>query len=122
MAAYATVEELAAYWRELAQAEQARAAVLLDAAAVFVRAHCGGEPADAEAAKYVSCDMAKTAMLAGASSAPVQSYSQSGGPYNASVTFANPTGDLYWKGQYDELLGLSGMSHATINARTAFDG
>ena len=121
MAAYATVEELAAYWRELAQAEQARAAVLLDAAGVFIRSHCGGEPADTEAARYVSCDMAKTAMLAGAPSAPVKSWQQSGGPYSASVVFANPTGDLYWKGQYDELLGLAGMSHATIKARTAFD-
>lgn len=121
MTAYATVAELSAYWRELSPEESARAAVLLDHAAAFVRAHCGGEPSDAEAARHVSCDMVKTAMLPSPFSAPVTSFQQSGGPYSANVTFANPAGDMYWKAQYDELLGLSGLSFACIKARTAFD-
>lgn len=95
---------------------------MLDAASAFVRAHCGGEPSDMDAARYVVCDMAKTAMAAGAAAAPVQSFQQSAGPYSASVSYANPTGDMYWKGQYDALLGLSGLSHACVKARTALDG
>ena len=114
MADYATVEDLAAYWRPLTEDEQGRANTLLSFASVSVRAHCGGEPGSADAARYVCVDMVKNAMAAG--SVPVTSYQQSAGGYSVNAQFANPTGDLYWKKQYDDMLGMSGMQHVCIRA------
>lgn len=122
MAAYATAEDLAAYWRELSEAEKTKAAAMLGYASAIVRAHCQGEPGDADAARFVACDMAKTAMQAGTDSAPVTQLTMTGGPYSRTMQYANPTGDLYWKSQYDAVLGLSGTAVGCMHARTALDG
>lgn len=121
MTAYATKEDLEAYWRTLTSDEAKRAEYLLGFAAVKIRSRLNGEPKDADAAKYVSLDMVKNAMTAAQDGAPITNFSQTGGPYSASVQYANPTGDLYWKKQYDADLGLAGMAHACMRARSNFD-
>lgn len=118
--AYATVDDVQAYWRTLTTAEQARATALLGYAALFIDSKCTVSDALRPAAEYVSCDMVKTAMSAGDGPA-VTAFSQTGGPYSANATFANPTGDLYWKSQYNDLFGLSGMGQACIRPSTAAD-
>lgn len=122
MADYATIADVGSYWRTLTDAEGRRASTLIGFASAMVRAHCHGEPSDAEAARFVVCDMVKNAMLADATAAPVTSMSMAGGPYSRTVQYANPTGDLYWKAQYDQMLGTKGVSAACIRARTAYDG
>jgi len=118
--AYATIDDVEAYWHTLNASEQTRATALLDYAALFVDSKCTVSDALEPAAKYVSCDMVKTAMAAGDGPA-VTAFSQTGGPYSANATFANPTGDLYWKSQYNDLLGISGMGAACIRPSTAAD-
>lgn len=122
MDAYATVEDLAAYWREMSEAEKARAETMLSYASTIIRAHCGCEPSDGDAAKFVACDMVKTAMQSASDTAPVTQLTMSGGPYSRTMQYANPSGDLYWKSQYDQVLGLTGTSVGCIHARTALDG
>lgn len=113
MAAYATVDDLAAYWKPVAEADEARAETLLGFASAIVHMRCAGEP-DADVAKWVVCDMAKAAMLPGDSPAVSQATASAGG-YSSSMTYANPAGDLYWKGQYDDALGLKGVSFGSIS-------
>ena len=120
MFAYATADDLAAYWRELTEAERAKADTLLGFASTIVSAHAAAP--DAEAARFVVCDMVKTAMQAGGDAAPVTQLTMTGGPYSRTMQFANPTGDLYWKSQYDAVLGLSGTAVGCMHARTAIDG
>lgn len=122
MEAYATSEDLAAYWRELSDAEKARADTLLSYASTIVRAHCGCDPSDADAARFVACDMVKTAMQADMDMPPAMQVTMSGGPYSRTTLYANPTGDMYWKSHYDMLLGLTGLSFGCMKARTAYDG
>lgn len=118
--AYATVDNVESYWRTLTDTEKARAESLLGYAAMFIDARCTVTDALAKAAEYVSCDMVKTAMVAGDGPA-VTAFSQTGGPYSANATFANPTGDLYWKSQYNDVLGISGMGAMCIRPSTAAD-
>lgn len=120
MLAYATTDDLAAYWRELTEAERAKAGTLLGFASTIVSAHSANPNADA--ARFVVCDMVKTAMQPGADTAPVTQMTMTGGPYSRTVQYANPSGDLYWKAQYDQVLGLTGTSVGCIRARTALDG
>ena len=119
--AYATVPDLEAYWRTLTTEEETRADTLLDYAALFIDSKVTVTTALTIAAKFVSCDMVKVAMLAGTDSSPMTAFSQTGGPYQASVTFANPTGDLFWSSKYDTLLGLSGVGFACMKAMTSYD-
>lgn len=105
---FATPDDLAAFWRPLSASERDRAEALLGYASAMVRSRCHGEPGDAGIARYVACDMVKTAMAAGDATAPVTQATASAGGYSSTLTFANPTGDLYWKRQYGQLLGLSG--------------
>lgn len=120
MTAYATADDLEAYWRAMTDEEKAKAETLLGYASVMVRARCGDDP-DADAAKFVACDMAKTAMQSASDLGPITQMTMTGGPYSRTLQYANPSGDLYWKSQYDALLGLTGTALGSIGARTAFD-
>jgi hypothetical protein len=111
MAAYATVDDLSAFWKPVT--DTARAELLLGFASGIVRKRCAGEP-DADVAKWVVCDMVKAAMLYEDYPAVSQATASAGG-YSSSMTFANPTGDLYWKGQYSDALGLKGVSFGSIS-------
>ena len=65
--AYATVSDLEARWRTLSESEAARAAVLLDDAAVKIDEAGYIDPNDSRKvslAKIISCDMVKRAMNA----------------------------------------------------------
>ena len=120
--AYATVSDLQAYWRVLSASEQVRAESLLEYAALFIDSHVtisSDDETQLGVAKFVSCDLVKTAMFSG--SVPVSSVSQTGGVYSASMTFANPQGDMFWKSQYDSLFGLDGMDIGSVRAVNAND-
>lgn len=98
---YAEVDDLEARWRPLNADERARAAVLLEDAAVRLDSEClpSDPPTSQELAarKIVSCEMVKRAMASGAAGAGVgvTSIQQGAGPYQETLQFANPTGDLY---------------------------
>ena len=103
--AYATVSDLEARWRPLAQSEQAVASALLDDAAVLIDSH--GEPKSDDAAKVVSCMAVRRSMSAAESDAfGVTQASMTAGSYQQQLTYANPGGDLYLTKQERAMLGF----------------
>lgn len=100
-AVYATVEDLAAFWRPLSVAEETRAATLLRYASQRIRLRVSGidesitagtvDPADAE---LVVLSMVKRAMLSTDYEGITQE-SQASGPFSHGATYANPMGNLY---------------------------
>lgn len=115
--AYATTDDLAARWRPLSTAEAARAAALLDDAAVIIDAECppADPPADLDARRIVSCAMVKRAMVAGPDVEGVGSVQQTAGPFSQSTSYSNPAGNLYVTKADRRLLGCSRQRAASID-------
>lgn len=109
--AFATYEDLEARWRPLSQAERDRAEVLLGDAAVFLSAQVRVDEADGNqmaALKIVSCSMVQRAMNASANDAfGVTESTIKADIYSQTLSFANPSGDLYLTGSEKRLLGIT---------------
>lgn len=108
--AYATVEDVEVRWRPLSPDEKARAGSLLEDAAVYLDSVCvpSDPPTDSElsARLVVSVGMVKRAMASGDTGGiGVTSVQQGAGPYQETMQFANPTGDLYLTKADKVLLG-----------------
>lgn len=93
---YATATDLAAYWRPLSEAEQARATVLLGFAATLINERPGAAEFSPGTCKHVSLDMVKRAMLKG-DGVLSDTESQSMADMTAANTrrYLNPAGNLY---------------------------
>ncbi len=122
--AYATVEDVEVRWRPLSPDEKARAGVLLEDAAVYLDAVCvpSDPPTDSElsARLVVSVGMVKRAMASGtgAGAVGVTSVQQGAGPYQETMQFANPTGDLYLTKGDRKLLGCGAQAAFTVSMST----
>lgn len=99
MSAYATPDDLAARWRPLTDQEVLTAGALLDDAALMLRAEYPGIDdnvtqgiLDPGVLRAVSVAMVKRAMVRPDG---VTQSAETVGPYSASQSFANPTGNLY---------------------------
>lgn len=111
---YASPEDLEDRWRPLATAQERRlAATLLAAASRKIRARPWNVDGrietgelDPESVTDVVCFMVKRAMLPGGGAEGVTQESQTAGPYQTSVTYGNPMGNLYFSA--DDLTVLSG--------------
>lgn len=86
----------------------------------FVRAECPGvderiadEELDPDVAADVVCEMVKAAASSPAEVGVTQAQ-QTSGPYSQSMTFANPTGDLYLTKSQRRRLGCGGQRAASI--------
>ena len=112
--AYATVEDVEGRWHSLTSDEQERCALLLaDAAVAIDMLTTVGESKleKLEAAKIVSCNMVIRAMAASDSQSDAfgaTSVTTTAGPYSQSVSFANPSGDLYFTKLDKKMLGIRG--------------
>lgn len=74
----------------------------------------GAHPAFDRGYRAVACSVVNRAASVPDAFAGATQYSQTAGAYNASVTFANPTADL-WLGKSDlRRLGLAGMRIGSI--------
>lgn len=119
--AYATVSDLESRWRTLSDSEKVTATARLDDAAVILDAYCPpSDPVtDQEAAvrKIVSCDMVKRSMAAGDVSGGigVTSLQQGAGPYQGTMQFANPSGDMYLTKGDKRLLGCGVQAAFTVS-------
>lgn len=118
---FANTSDLQEYWRTLMPDEVKRAATLLTLASDRLRmmAQRAGVDLDkkvqaepdgvyASTLKFAVLDAVKRAMQAPADLPPVNSYQQTAGPYSENISYANPTGDLYFKKSELALLGISG--------------
>ena len=117
--AYATVEDLEARYGELTDEQQEQASVLLDDAAVLIdSAATIDTEARESAARVVSCAMVNRALQAAESDAyGVSQATMTAGSYSQSMSFANPSGDLYFTSTEKALLGISGGYIGSIQPR-----
>lgn len=92
---FATVDDLQSRWHPLTEAEQTRAAALLDDASDLIRSQCPTwRNASDKTLRRITCQVVKTAMV-GQAGAGITQESGTTGPFSASYTYANPAGDLY---------------------------
>lgn len=120
--AFATVADLEARWRDLSDAEEAQASVLLDDAAAYLQALVEVDPDDEVQAanlKMVSCNMVKRAMSSSASDAfGVTNATATMGPFSQQVAYANPSGDMYVSKSERAILGIGTATIGSIRAHT----
>lgn len=123
--AYAGVLDIEKRWRTLDEAEQERAAVLIDDASAILDALVAVDEDDlqqAELLQTVCCNMVIRAMAAsdldtfGASNMSVTA-----GSYSQSWTYSNPSGDMYLTRLEKRLLGITTGYIGTIRPKMAGD-
>lgn len=120
--AYATVEDLEARYGELTDEQQEQASVLLDDAAVLIDCMASIDTEDETrmaAAKAVSCSMVNRALSASESDmyGVSQQTMTAATSYSQSMSYANPSGDLYLTGTEKAMLGISGGYIGSIRPR-----
>lgn len=114
---YATLEDLAALWRPMTAAEQARASPLLEvvSASLDVEARKVGkdlsalvaaDPSLAIVAKSVTVDVVARTLMTSTNQEPMTQFTQSTGGYSASGSFLVPGGGLFIKKSELARLGL----------------
>lgn len=116
---FATKADLAAYWRALTTDETGRADVMLPLAsnrlrlmAEAVDINLDEKSAASEAykdtLKWVVMEAVKRALSTPTDQPPVDSISQTAGPYSENYKFTNPSGDLWFKKSELSAIGLYG--------------
>lgn len=116
--ACATVDDLEKRWRALSCDEVTVAQNLLDDAETMISlllAKRGVDLADqmsddifARALVFVECNVVKRSMMAGSDTFGLTQHSMTAGSFNESMTFANPSGDIYLTKTEKKMLGLTG--------------
>lgn len=119
MEAFATKAQLAAYWRTLTSDEQTRADVMLPLASNRLRligedlgvdldARSAASPAFESTLQWVTMEAVKRALSTPTDQPPVDTFSQTAGPYSENYKYSNPSGDLWFKKTELASLGLYG--------------
>lgn len=119
MTSYATVSDLQTYWGATFDTERAES--LLSIASARLRVIAESEKIDldvrasdkdyAEVLKWVVMEATKRALNTPTDIPPVDTYSQTAGPYSENYKFTNPSGDLWFRKAELQALGLSGDQH-----------
>ena len=119
---FATTAELQDGWRPLTDAEASRASVLLDRASRFIRSRRKGIDAlitagdlDPDLVGDIACAMVKRVMQGPVDLDGVSARTEAGGPFSQTVTFANPSGDLYLTKAEKVSLGIAGLRAASVD-------
>lgn len=111
-----TADDLRARWPDMPPGADSHAEVLLEDAGVYIRAVAPNwEDLDPDAIAIVACRMVKRSMSAGQLIDGASSLSQTAGPFNQQVTFANPNGDLYLTKADKRLLGIGTQTFSTYD-------
>lgn len=119
LAPFATLEQLEAFWKDVASGDEGRANVLLELASnrirligvqigVDVDAEANASEAYSTTVRWVVMEAVKRAMLTPTDQPPVNTFSQTAGPYSENYTYTNPSGDLWFKKTELSALGLYG--------------
>lgn len=114
---YAEVTDLEARWRTLTPGEKNLAEVLLQDSAVRLDSLCPpSDPAtehELSVRLIVSCEMVKRAMSS-PGGVGISSTQQGAGPYQQTIQYANPTGDIYLTKADKALLGCGTQAAFTV--------
>lgn len=128
--AYADVNDLESFWRDLTTEEESRAAYLLvlssdylRQAALNINRNLDTMLSDGKVLtstlKQIVMEAVKRAMNTSINQAPVSQMSQTAGPYSESLTFANPAGDIWFKDKELRMLGLKRQGMRSISTATS---
>lgn len=128
--AFATVQDLESFWRELTVEEETRAAYLLVLASDTLRQYALNAGKSLETLvtdgkiltntlKQIVLEAVKRAMLTPVDQKPITQGSMTAGPYAETLTFANPAGDIWFKDKELKMLKLTGQKLRSVStART----
>lgn len=112
--ALVNVHDLEARWRPLEENERTRATVLMQDAEALIASHgVEVEKLNLNVLVAVVCAMVKRAMAAPIDQVPLKNTQQTAGSFSESITFLNPTGDLYLTAGEKRMLGI-GRSRLAI--------
>lgn len=131
MDAFATVADYIARCGPVDDVDEGMVAALLEDASAYLRGAyrrhtgtrylAGANQTFDENVKPVCVAMVARAVNAPGAMAGITQQSQTAGVYSSSVTFANPTGDLYLGRSDLKRLGLAGCRVRSIQAMTSAD-
>lgn len=120
---YATTADLAAFWRAIGSDESARADDLLEKSSNYLRQIAANNSIDLDAkiaadttglfgktVQTITLASVKRAMSTPIDAPPADQWSQSASPYSETMTFTNPSNDLYFKSNEMQLLGFARIS------------
>ena len=116
MTRYATVSDLQTYWGGTFDSDRAESLLAIASARLRVIAESEDIDLDvrasdedyAEVLKWVVMEATKRALNTPIDVPPVDTYSQTAGPYSENYKFTNPSGDLWFRKAELQALGLSG--------------
>lgn len=116
MTSYATVLDLQTYWGGTFDSDRAESLLAIASARLRVIAESEDIDLDvrasdedyAEVLKWVVMEATKRALNTPIDVPPVDTYSQTAGPYSENYKFTNPSGDLWFRKAELQALGLSG--------------
>lgn len=112
-APFATPAELLALHPDLSAQPAERLEACLAYVSAAIRRLCDAESVDADVLKLVACQ-ASARMLPAEGGVGVTQESWSATPYSGSVSYANPSGDVYLTGFEQRLLGISGADMEAV--------
>ncbi|NPD32251.1 hypothetical protein HLV35_03085 [Eggerthellaceae bacterium zg-997] len=104
----ATPADLSLAWPGYEPSMEGRARALLSYVSAAIRSMCDADALDPELTRGVACQAAARMMQASQAGAGVSQESWTASPYGGSVTYANPTGDVYLTSFEKRLLGVEG--------------
>ena len=123
MSAFATVEELQAFWKTLTTDEQSRATTLLEYSSNSLRmigrnnqinidTEITNDPTGVyeDTVKLVVLSSVQRALATPLDAPPADSWSQSASPYSESMNLINPSTNLYFKSAELNSIGLSSVA------------
>lgn len=114
---FASSADLKARWPELS--DEQVAGTLLSDASQLIRDTCPGWAGAAPATlKAITCAMVKRALISGTDNAGLSSAQETAGPYSQTMTYANPTGDLYMTRAEKQRLGQGRQRAFAISMET----
>ena len=102
---FATVDDLRAMWPSSEPFDENRALVLLPLVSAAIGASCDAKSVDQDVLRLVTCQVTARMLTSSAGGQGVQSESWGASPYSGSVTYANPSGDVYLTAFERRLLG-----------------
>lgn len=109
--AFATVQDLESRWRDLTEDEEAKAAVLLEDAAVYLESLVVVDPEDehqASALNIVSCNIVRRMMNVTDDMYGVTEGTMTADIYTQRFTYSNPNGNMYITKPEKRMLGIGG--------------
>ena len=127
---FATIAQMEAFWRPLTQDETTRAEYLLQISSERLRVIASDSGIDidkkvsesgsyAAVVQWVVMESVKRALQTPVDTLPVDTYSQTAGPYSENYKYTNPSGDLWFKKKELAELGIDGVQKIdTITPKT----